>query len=245
MKWLKIALPLLIMAALLCGCADKSTEQTPATPPEQTETQSGGEPAATLPPELDGILQEAGLETTQLMGTQVITVKAAGNTARICFYEKTDDGWQEALPATDGYVGQNGVTNEKAEGDGCTPAGQYTLGAAFGICEKPETTLEYRQVTADSYWVDDAASASYNTWVEDTGDRDWESAEHLIDYPGKYDYAMVIGYNTENIVPGAGSAIFLHCGYSPTRGCVAMDTEAMLAVLKWLNSESQPSIVII
>ena len=40
--------------------------------------------------------------------------------------------------------------------------------------------------------------------------------ERLADYPVQYKYAAVIGYNTEQPVFGAGSAIFLHC-YGPRK----------------------------
>ena len=46
---------------------------------------------------------------------------------------------------------------------------------------------------------------------------------------------MILGHNDDPVVPGAGSAIFLHLarpGYDPTEGCVALaraDLEALLA----------------
>jgi L,D-peptidoglycan transpeptidase YkuD (ErfK/YbiS/YcfS/YnhG family) len=40
-----------------------------------------------------------------------------------------------------------------------------------------------------------------------------------------YDVIVVLGYNDAPVVPGAGSAIFLHVArpdYAPTHGCVAL-----------------------
>jgi L,D-peptidoglycan transpeptidase YkuD (ErfK/YbiS/YcfS/YnhG family) len=43
-----------------------------------------------------------------------------------------------------------------------------------------------------------------------------------------------LGYNDAPVLPGCGSAIFLHLarpGYLPTEGCVALAPEHMLAVM--------------
>ena len=45
----------------------------------------------------------------------------------------------------------------------------------------------------------------------------------------------MLGHNDAPVVPGAGSAIFLHVaapGYSPTEGCVAVAIEDLLAILR-------------
>ena len=50
-----------------------------------------------------------------------------------------------------------------------------------------------------------------------------------------YDIIVVLGHNDAPVVPGAGSAIFLHVaapGYSPTEGCVAVAIEDLLAILR-------------
>ena len=50
-----------------------------------------------------------------------------------------------------------------------------------------------------------------------------------------YDLVVVLGHNDDPVVPGAGSAIFMHVAgpdYPPTEGCVALsraDLEAVLA----------------
>ena len=51
------------------------------------------------------------------------------------------------------------------------------------------------------------------------------SAERLWREDGVYDLIVVLGHNDDPVVPGAGSAIFLHrarSGYEPTQGCVAL-----------------------
>lgn len=144
---------------------------------------------------------------------------------------------------TSGYVGKNGVTDNKVEGDYCTPSGLYTLGFGFGT-EAIDTKIEYRIINSDCYWIDDVNSEYYNQWIE--SDRiTWTSAEHMIDYPDSYHYGIVINYNISPIVPGKGSAIFLHCsngGY--TAGCVAIPENEMTNLLHWIDPTSAPIILI-
>ena len=52
-----------------------------------------------------------------------------------------------------------------------------------------------------------------------------------------YDLVVVLGHNDDPVVPGAGSAIFLHVArsdYAPTEGCLALalaDLQNLLARL--------------
>ena len=47
-------------------------------------------------------------------------------------------------------------------------------------------------------------------------EKDWNSAEHLVDYPVQYEYLVEIKSNPLN-VSGKGSAIFLHCSNNNAR----------------------------
>ena len=64
------------------------------------------------------------------------------------------------------------------------------------------------------------------------------SAERLWRDDDVYDLVVVLGHNDDPVIPGAGSAIFLHLarpGYSHTEGCVALardDLEVLLAEAK-------------
>ena len=61
---------------------------------------------------------------------------------------------------------------------------------------------------------------------------DWKSAEDLTSETVAYKYVAVIEYNTDNIVNGAGSAIFLHCSKGrPTSGCISVSEDAMVKIL--------------
>lgn len=233
-----------------------------AYPPEGLETRNGKEPSIpegaeaadgqktpgaerAQPPEMAQLLDEAGYALGDIPGTQLIVVKAAGNTASVYAFDADGSGvWELYLDKTAGHTGKNGVTKSKKEGDGKTPAGLFSLPGAFGLKDDPGCLLPYRKVGEESYWVDDPDSAYYNQWAEGVQNKDWNSAEHLQDYPKQYAYAVVIGYNIDPIVSGNGSAIFLHCGGNPTSGCVSLSQDELVKLMKWLDPERNPYILI-
>jgi len=68
------------------------------------------------------------------------------------------------------------------------------------------------------------------------------SAESLWLQSHVYDIVVVIEFNTGPIVPGAGSAIFLHVAsedFAPTAGCVALRKQDLEAVLRQCNAETK------
>lgn len=155
------------------------------------------------------------------------------------------NGWQIELPPMPARVGGNGLAaqNSKQEGDGKSPSGQYLIGTAFGSAPAlpAGSKLPYRQTTENDFWIDDASSPAYNTWV--TGEKPTASHEKLL--RPEYDYALVVEYNTSPITPGLGSAIFVHIWRdqnSPTAGCVALDKENLEKILVWLDPEKLPTI---
>ena len=130
------------------------------------------------------------------------------------------------------------------EGGYATPKGIYSISDAFYIYEAPVTGLSSFQITNDSYWVDDPNSVYYNQHIEGLENKDWESAEHMIDYTTAYEYGCVIDYNTDAVY-NAGSAIFFHVSYSPTAGCVGTDKTMMLEYLSVLDKSENPYIAIV
>ena len=104
---------------------------------------------------------------------------------------------------TNAYIGKNGTTSQKQEGDGKTPIGEFELGIAMGTHSKQEILnkkIEYKQITNNMYWVDDSKSKYYNNLVDlSQTKKDWESSEHLIDYPVQYEYLIEIKTNPKNI----------------------------------------------
>jgi L,D-peptidoglycan transpeptidase YkuD (ErfK/YbiS/YcfS/YnhG family) len=68
------------------------------------------------------------------------------------------------------------------------------------------------------------------------------SAEHLWRRDSIYDLIVVVGYNDAPVVPGKGSAIFLHIArpdYSPTAGCVAFSRRDLVTILGLLSPASR------
>lgn len=176
---------------------------------------------------------------------QFVTVSSNGSSAHIDFYELKENEWvlDETL-SCDGFVGANGVTTDMHEGGYASPKGLYPVGDAFYIYNKPETGLSTFEVTNDTYWVDDPDSKYYNKRVEGISDKDWNSAEHMIDYATAYEYGFVIDYNPDAVY-NAGSAIFFHISYSSTAGCVGTDREMVLQYLAKLDSTKAPYILIV
>lgn len=213
----------------------KPSPETTATPAPAPTSAPTSAPAAVEPTKEPAATDEAGSGHSQ-----AIVVIATGHTAKVTLYEQTGGVW-EKLVDTKGCVGKNGITADKREGDKKTPSGVFALSFAFGT-EKPDTGLDFRQITNDSYWVDDADSEYYNTWQE--GYKGWKSAEKLSEYARYYHYAVATDFNAK-CEPGRGSAIFLHCKLKAyTSGCVAVPESALLAMLKRLDPAKKPVIII-
>lgn len=162
--------------------------------------------------------------------------------------QKDKEVWRQALPAMTAVVGRNGIAppGEKREGDGRTPSGLYRLNLAFGYPEKAQTAMPYRQTKEDDLWVDDPDAPDYNRWVKQ-GETSALSFEKMKRDDDQYRYGLVIEYNTDPVIPGFGSAIFLHIWKergSPTAGCVAVSEEDILKILSWLDPSANPAILI-
>lgn len=201
-----------------------------------------------LPDSLKKIFKYSNINVSLLENhgcEQLITVQSQGSSAIINFYSFENDVWviNEELSCS-GYVGENGVTENKREGGNTTPKGLYSISDAFYINTEPDTGLDTFEITEDTYWVDDPDSIYYNRHVEGEKLGDWNSAEHMIDYDTSYEYGFVIDYNTDAVY-NAGSAIFFHVSYSPTAGCVGTDVEHVLMYLSVLQSTRNPYILII
>lgn len=223
------------------AATDNTEESATANPTEGSEAVTASQ---SVPDYLVKIVQDNRMDIADFDFYQLITVEAVGPVAELRFFEKHNGVWSEAIPLVSGFVGAMGVSQDASEYADYTPAGLFSIGTAFGILDNPGTSFPYFKVTEDSYWVDDPDSEFYNRHVEGTEGADWQSAEHLIDYQPNYNYAAFIEYNAEPVIPGMGSAFFLHVGYAPTAGCVAISEDTMKQVLCWMREESSPHILI-
>ncbi len=161
-------------------------------------------------------------------------------------WQKKDEKWIVKYGAITVNLGRSGVVSaqKKQEGDGATPAGLYKLRRAFGY-EPFSISMPYIQVTEQHRWIDDVASPLYNQLV--VGKTQAKSYEEMRRKDELYKLGLVIEYNTEPIVSGKGSAIFMHIRKGPgvpTSGCVAMAEQDIKKILKWLKAEQNPAVFI-
>ena len=216
-----------------------------ATSPARTATQQAQRSSAkTLP-----------LNLPTGSATQVITVVATdthATTAVLQAWNKVAGGWAPFGASVTADIGRNGMSPHVTEGAKAVPMGSFTLTQAFGRDADPGTALPYFQTTPDDWWISEPGPL-YNTHQHCASDCAFNTAtgnpnEHLYYEIPYYNYAVVIDYNTANagpVVPGAGSAFFLHVTTGkPTLGCVAIPTAALLPVLRWLQPGDHPRILI-
>lgn len=200
---------------------------------------------AALADEIPAFLQGLPPDTHQAV---LVEGSAETFTAKVSGWQRKDGLWQKGLEPVDAVLGRNGLApqGEKREGDGRTPSGVFALRRAFGYETNVITGLEYQPVTEKDFWIDAPASPFYNQWF--TSDVAPEvSHEVLRRQDDLYKYAIVIEYNTDPVVPGMGSAIFMHLwrgGQEPTAGCVAMAETGLLRLLRWLDSRRNPVIIL-
>lgn len=139
-------------------------------------------------------------------------------------------------------VGRGGLVLDKREGDGGTPVGAWPLREVFYRPDRlamPVTRLPVRPLAPTDGWCDWPADARYNKPVRLPYPA---RAEQLWRADHQYDLIVVVGYNDAPVVPGKGSAIFLHlarAGYTGTAGCIAFARNDLLAILRLVDPRSR------
>jgi L,D-peptidoglycan transpeptidase YkuD (ErfK/YbiS/YcfS/YnhG family) len=131
-------------------------------------------------------------------------------------------------------VGRSGIAGDKREGDGATPAGAFAMRRVLYRPDKeppPRTKLPVATLDPADGWCDAPDDAAYNRPVRLPYGA---SAEALWRADAAYDLIVVLGHNDAPVLPGRGSAIFLHLAqpdFRPTEGCVAVARADLLAIL--------------
>ena len=86
-------------------------------------------------------------------------------------------------------------------------------------------------------WCDDPNNNYYNkeTKIKNV------KGEKLFRKDYRYNYLLVIQYNTEKIIKNKGSAIFLHLtkDYKKTQGCIAVSEKDFLIIAKLISRNSK------
>ena len=200
---------------------------------------------------------------------QVVVVTTRGwNTsyAKLQTWRQSRDGtWKQVVAPVSARVGWSGVrrAENRQQSTGTTPAGTFGLLRGFGLARPSGVDLPYRLVDKNDWWpYDPTDPETYNVLQprrvqHATWRTDW--AERLRSYSSQYRYAVVLDYNlpsgvtwrhgervaTNSADTAAGGGIFLHVnGSGATAGCISIARDEMRRVLKWLDPNLSPVIVI-
>jgi len=135
-------------------------------------------------------------------------------------------------------IGRGGIAIKRREGDGVTPIGSFAIRKVFYRADRlamPGTALPLSAIAPDDGWCDAPDDVLYNRAVK----RPYRaSSEALWREDHLYDLLVVLGYNDSPVVPGRGSAIFLHVArpdFAPTEGCVAIALEDLRELVAQLS----------
>ena len=134
-------------------------------------------------------------------------------------------------------IGRGGIRDDKAEGDGATPAGLHRI---TGLLYRPDRmarpTAWAEPIGPFDLWSDASGEARYNTWVRAPYTH---SHEKLRRADPLYDLVLTTNWNWPDAVAGRGSAIFLHQYRRPgfeTEGCIAFRRDHM----RWIAQRAVP-----
>jgi L,D-peptidoglycan transpeptidase YkuD (ErfK/YbiS/YcfS/YnhG family) len=164
-------------------------------------------------------------------------------------WQRSGGCWSLVAGPWPARVGVTGVSDHHREGDGSTPAGLYRIGSMmYGIAANPGVRYLYHQLSCGDWWDEDPASATYNTFQHvacGAAPPFRGKSEALWQETTAYQHFAVVDYNADPVVPGAGSAVFIHDDTGrPTIGCVSVTPSSLLRLLHWLDPSQAPAIVI-
>lgn len=132
-------------------------------------------------------------------------------------------------------LGRGGISRNKREGDGATPAGIFPLRQVLYRPDRmhaPVTGLPVAPLRPSDGWCDAPGDRNYNRRVVVPYTA---SHEHLWREDGLYDLIVVVGYNDRPRIQGRGSAILMHLArenFAPTAGCVALARGDLMTLLR-------------
>ena len=188
---------------------------------------------------------------------QRLELVSSGSRGTLTLSEWQEDGtWRELCVVT-AYLGENGVTWNKRDGDKATPAGEFDILYYIGINDRG-SKLKYVSISDGDVWVCDPDSLYYNTMQRNSGTRDWDAAqaENLYrKFHDDYSAACIMfnyngdGLRSDTAVSGKGSDIFidgvgskgnLTSGY----GDIKIRANDMLTLLGYLDSDKHPTLTV-
>jgi len=138
-------------------------------------------------------------------------------------------------------LGRSGITTQKREGDGATPAGTYRILYGFSRVDRVGTInceIPLNSINRFSGWCDDPLDANYNSYVN----LPFSKSHEIMQRDDRlYDICLVLDYNKAPRKRFGGSAIFFHqtsLTQGPTEGCVAINPDHMRKLLPKLGPET-------
>jgi len=196
----------------------------------------------TLPSEL------ASTGSAQQLVT-VVARRSSSTQGTLQLWGKSGDCWSSAGGPWPAWLGERGVSDHHREGDHTTPAGAYGFGPVmYGIASNPGVRYRYHRIVCGDWWVEDPRSPYYNRFRHERCNAAPQfrvTSEDLSRSPTAYRHLAFLRYNTDPIVPGRGSGIFLHASTGrPTLGCVSLELRNLVTLLRWLRPASSPLIVV-
>ena len=143
-------------------------------------------------------------------------------------------------------LGKNGVTQNKVEGDKCTPSGVYRLKQVFYRADRIKkftTNIKKIKIKKNMGWCDDSSSKRYNQLIRVPTKF---SHEKLYRKDRIYDIIVVLNYNMNPVIKKKGSAIFMHIAkknYSKTLGCIGLKKNDLLEILNKVKKNNKIKII--
>ena len=142
-------------------------------------------------------------------------------------------------------IGKNGLTTNKKEGDKKTPKGIFKLGNLYYRKDRlnlKDTKLKKKRIRPNMGWCDDINNPeTYNKLIT----RDSKiHHEKLYRKDHKYDLIIPIKYNFAKPDIKKGSCIFIHMtqNYKPTAGCIALNKNDFMIMLRLINKKTKINI---
>ncbi|MFE0255834.1 L,D-transpeptidase family protein [Streptomyces sp. NPDC059010] len=233
---------LLAAALLLTGCVGGAAAL-PDHRPDATGPRAGAPTTAApmpdvalevAPQQLPGLGPKTWGDVPPEARQAVVVTGSGRNSSRstVVLYERSDIGW-EARAEWPAHNGLRGWTDHHRAGDRRSPIGVFTLTDAGGLLRDPGTRLPYDQGPGFT--------------INGTG----FEGEPLA---GSFDYVIAIDYNrrpgttpldwTRPLGAGRGGGIWLHVDHGgPTQGCVSIEREHMRELLRTLDPDLRPVVV--
>lgn len=200
---------------------------------------------------------------------QLVTVTStewSDTRALLRVWRKRKGDWRMVRGPVRVVLGWNGwvPAKKRRQSTGTTPAGNFGMRYAFGNRRDPGTSTRYRRVDRNDVWpYEPRDPATYNIYQGHRARAShWRSdyVERLADYRPDYGYSVVLGFNLPRGVHWSkkrkqrvarkpadtrrGGGIFLHVRDGRyTAGCVAGPRRDIRAIVRWLDPQLKPRIV--